>query len=464
MIDFTLTPEQQSLRDSVRQFADTHLASARKEYEQVPQRCVAMEASATTGKTRFQSTKPILSTATSMGLVKSLVPRALGGTAGTLVDSMIITEELFAVEPSVSLTLLAIGLGLTPVFLGDFTGREDLRSEILAPFTHQGDDTTAPLASLCFSEPSGSANFLDEEGDGLQTTASYDADSDSWIVNGDKIWGTNCSGWDELGADLQVLFVRNPAITSSKADSSMLLLLTRATLDQNRSNINNAQCYTVVRHPITPGLTSTSSPHIHLSHLSIPSRYVLSTGHQATHIINTTFTTSATTVAAMSIGIMRAAFTSALSFARTHSAGGTLPILHHQSPADLLIAIKCRLEASRALAWKAAAALDHGLPGAPELAFEVKIFASEAAVTSLAEAMRVVGVSAYDAGQGPLAGLMADALVLPLFDGGNQGVRRRQVQNLFLDEAYRPWDVTFGRERVVVAEGAGGGGVGNGME
>jgi len=69
----------------------------------------------------------------------------------------------------------------------------------------------------------------------------------------------------------------------------------------------------------------------------------------------------------------------------------------------------------------------------------------------VAEAMRVVGVSAYDAEQGPLAGLMADALVLPLFDGGNQGVRRRQVQALFLEEKYRPWDATFGVER-----GAGG--------
>lgn len=347
MIDFTLTPEQQSLRDSVRQFADTHLAPARKDYEQIPRRPVAKGASPTNGMTRFQSTKPILSIATSMGLVKSLVPRALEGTAGTLVDSMIITEELFAVEPSVSLTLLAIGLGLTPVLLADFTGREDLRSEILAPFTHQGDGTTAPLTSLCFSEPSGSANFLDEEGDGLQTTASYHADSDSWIVNGDKIWGTNCSGWDDLGADLQVLFVRNPVITSSKADSSMLLLLTRATLDQNRRDGHNPNCYTTIRHPTTPGLTATCSPHIHLSDLSIPSRYVLATGPSATNIVTTTSTTSATTVAAMSVGIMRAAFCSALAFARTHSAGGKVPILHHQSPGDLLIDIKCRRARSR---------------------------------------------------------------------------------------------------------------------
>ena len=41
---------------------------------------------------------------------------------------------------------------------------------------------------------------------------------------------------------------------------------------------------------------------------------------------------------------------------------------------------------------------------------------------------------------------MADALVLPVFDGGNQGIRRRQVQEIFGREAYQPWAATFGAE------------------
>ncbi len=453
MIDFVLTAAQQSLRGSVRLFADTYLARARKDYEQIPAGHVpkgissngdrSHSSSPADGKTRFQSTKPILATATSMGLVKSLVPPPVGGTAGTLVDSIIITEELFAVEPSVSLTLLGIGLGLTPVFLGDFKGRENIRAEILAPFTDQGDGTVAPLASLCFSEPTGSANYLEEEGDGAQTTAAYDTDADSWIVNGDKIWGTNCSGWDDLGADLQVLFVRNPAVTTSKTDSSMLVLLTRAVLDQNRSS-GNHNCYSVICHATTPGFTASSGPHIRFSNLRIPSHYVLATGSDAVRIITATFTSSAVIVGAMSVGIMRSAFDSALHFARTHTAGGNVTVLEHQSPADVLIDIKCRIEACRALTWKAASAIDANLAGADELAYEVKIFASEAAVKTVAEAMRVVGVRAYDAARWPFAGLMADALLLPVFDGGNQGVRRRQVQRIFLGEGYQPWAATFG--------------------
>ena len=40
--------------------------------------------------------------------------------------------------------------------------------------------------------------------------------------------------------------------------------------------------------------------------------------------------------------------------------------------------------------------------------------------------MRVVGIESYDR-ELPLGGLLQDALVLPLFDGGNMGVRRRQL-------------------------------------
>ena len=58
--------------------------------------------------------------------------------------------------------------------------------------------------------------------------------------------------------------------------------------------------------------------------------------------------------------------------------------------------------------------------GEEELAYEAKIYASEAAVKTVAEAMHVVGVRAYDAEEWPFARLMADAMVLPVFDGGNQ--------------------------------------------
>lgn len=433
MIDFTLTPPQQQVLRATRSFAQEHLIKARSQYSLLP----------LDGISRFQATQSTLAAATALGLVKALVPGPLGGTGGTLVDSILITEELFSVEPSVSLTLLGIGLGLSPIFLADFSGREGLRSQILAPFLDHGDGKHAPLASFCFSEPEGSANFFTVDGKGIQTTATYDAATETWVLNGEKIWGTSCCGWDARGADLQVVVARNPAISSSKIDSTMLIMLTRAVIDENRGN-GNSGCYTVVRYVATPGHTACAGPQIRFSHMRIPACYVLATGPEAVRIITATFTTSAAIVGAMSVGIMRATFDSALEFARTSTTGGENNLLHHQSPADVLIDIKGRIEACRSLTWRAAASLDNGTVGADELAYEAKIYASEAAVKTVAEAMRVVGVRSYDSENWPFARLMADAMVLPVFDGGNQGIRRRQIQAIFQADGYEPWAATFG--------------------
>jgi len=443
MIDFTLTPAQQKLLAGTRFFAKAYLAPAKDQYNLLPN----------DGITRFQSTRPLLVTATSLGLVKSLVPATLGGTGGTLVDSILITEELFTVEPTVSLTLLGIGLGLTPVLLAPFHQQEESRSEILAPFLEPSDGEKAPLAAFCFSEPTGSANYFAPDGKGIQTTAIYDKSEDTWVVNGEKIWATNCCGWDTQGADLQVLVVRNPAITASNIDGTMLIVLPRAIIDENRRK-GNVNCYSVIRHVIMPGFTACVGPHVRFSDMRIPSRYVLAKGAEAVNIISATFTSSAVIVGAMSVGIMRAAFEPALRFARTSTAGASETILKHQSPADVLIDIKCRIEACRAMTWKAAAALDQTVLGADELAYETKIFASEAAVKTVAEAMRVVGVQAYDAEEMPFARLMSDAMVLPIFDGGNQGARRRQIQSIFLADGYDPWAATFGSSDGVSELGA----------
>ncbi len=71
------------------------------------------------------------------------------------------------------------------------------------------------------------------------------------------------------------------------------------------------------------------------------------------------------------------------------------------------------------------------------MALQAKIFGSETAVRVIAELMKVVGIDSYDH-ELPLAKLIQDALVLPLFDGGNMGVRRRQLHELMKSASYDP--------------------------
>ena len=104
-----------------------------------------------------------------------------------------------------------------------------------------------------------------------------------------------------------------------------------------------------------------------------------------------------------------------------------------------LVAGAHRVTAARYLGWKACHAMDAQAPGALEAALHSKIFGSEAAVRVITNLMSVVGIDSYDH-QLPLGGLLQDALVLPLFDGGNMGVRRRQLHELLMSADYHALD------------------------
>ncbi|KAH6970866.1 putative electron transport oxidoreductase [Ilyonectria sp. MPI-CAGE-AT-0026] len=399
MVDFNLSPAQQAIRDAAAQFAAQHLTTARAVYSDQ-----------LTPSAKFRATQPIYEKAVAAGLIKSQIPAAQGGTGGALIDAVLCVEELYAVDCSVSLTILATGLGLTPLILA---GTEAQRKQFLAPFLGEG----SPLASLVHSEPGGTANFTERGGDGvgLQTTARRDGET--LVISGDKMWATNCAGWDDRGAELQCVTCR--LVEESRI---AIILVSRGDIAANDDS-----CYQVISHPSTVGHQAVSGPYVRFQGLRVPMGNML-IGY-GVEIAEAAFTMSAVIVGAMSVGVMRRCFELTLAFCRTERRGGKVPILERQSVADLLISIKMRLDASRALTWRASCALGQTPDGA-ELAYEAKVFCSDNAVQAVVEAMNAVGVSSYNNELG-FGELMNDALCLPLFDGGNVGVRRRQIQRAF---------------------------------
>lgn len=207
---------------------------------------------------------------------------------------------------------------------------------------------------------------------------------------------------------------------------------------------NNAEAYSVVSHPETLGHTAVSGPHVRYSKLRVPRSNLLAPPGRGADVVDMTFTASAVLVGAMGVGIMRQTFDRALGWAKNNTRGSKETMVHKQSVADLLIQIKTRCEASRALVWKAAHCFGRTKFGA-ELCYESKILGSESAVASVQDAINLVGVSAYSRAQ-PFGDLLKDAVVLPIFDGGNIGVRRRQIEAIFASDGYEAWETTFGSE------------------
>ena len=370
MVTFDLTDSQQAIRSHVRTFASTHLAHARSLYDPATPH--------TNWESRFRSTQPIYSEAVTAGLIKAQIPRELGGTGGPLIDSALVVEELYAVETSASWTILGTGVGLFPLILA---GTPALHERLLPPFL-SGEKT--PLASLVFSEPAGSANFAEAGGSGFGTVAREEGDE--FVINGEKIWATNCSGWDDRGADLQCVLCRVEGSAVDVRGQVAIIIVTRDDIVKNEQ-----QAYQVLQHPHTIGHTAVNGPHIRFKDLRVPKANLLAPPGKGADIVELTFTASAALVGAMGVGVMRQAFNEALTWAKTERRGGTETMLQKQSVADLLIKIKTRLEASRALTWKAAEAFGKTKFGA-ELCHEAKIFCSESAVESVTDAINLVGV------------------------------------------------------------------------
>lgn len=149
-------------------FATNVLATASTTYSNHP-----------TQKQRFQSLRPFYAQAAAGGMIRGLIPPSLGGQGGTVLDSALLTEEIFKVDRSLSLTILSTGLGLSPLLIG---GTKELQNEFLKPFM---SGTGAPLASLVHSEPEGTANWLEQGGKGLATTARKEGGK--WVINGEKV-------------------------------------------------------------------------------------------------------------------------------------------------------------------------------------------------------------------------------------------------------------------------------------
>jgi alkylation response protein AidB-like acyl-CoA dehydrogenase len=283
------------------------------------------------------------------------------------------------------LSAKAAGLGLTPL---NIAGKPE-HAEFLAPFL-SGEG--APLASLVFSEPGGVANALEKGAPGFQTTARLDGDE--WVINGEKMWATNCAGWDFKGCDLACVVCRDVTDDINNNDDPkdrvMILLVTRADLDRS-----GPDAFQVLRHIAQPGHTSVSGPHVKYTNVRVPVKNVLCPPGQGAQVAFGSFDASAVLVGAMGVGLMRAAFDAGLAFAKRDARGGAVPLLERQAVADLLSGVKMQAEAARALTWKAAHAMEHG-PGEyearRELALAAKVWCSEAAVKACVDVINAVGV------------------------------------------------------------------------
>jgi alkylation response protein AidB-like acyl-CoA dehydrogenase len=411
-MDFSLTQDQKTLQAQARRFANTRLAEVNDLIADLP-----------TPEARFAATRPIYEELIREGFLRRLIPVPFGGGGTGVLDMAIVAEEFHAVDVNVSLTMFANLLGLMPLFIA---GTPAQQATWLAPFLATSG---APLAALANSEPGGSANFdAPPPAEGTRTEARLDGDI--WVLNGRKQWVSSATGWDGKGADFVAMVCRTAA--GDAAETGISIIAVTRPVDG----------MVLERAARSMGHRGHLTPRFRLENVRVPQGNLIGPLGGGRDIVAGSFTATAALVGVMATGVMRAAFDCALRFAKTERRGGAVAIIEHQAVGFALADAKGELEAARSLSWRACWAADAALPGAAELALHSKVQCSEAAVRVITNLMRVVGIDSYDS-ELPLAGLLQDAIAFPLFDGGNMGVRRRQLHAIFREAGYSPL-ATFG--------------------
>ncbi|MGW7545091.1 acyl-CoA dehydrogenase family protein [Streptomyces sp. NPDC054770] len=165
------------------------------------------------------------------------------------------------------------------------------------------------------------------------------------------------------------------------------------------------------------GLRSSTTAELHFEDAVLPADRLVGTPGQGLPIALAALDAGRLGIAAVAVGIARAALDHAVGYARDRQAFGR-SIIEHQGVGFLLADMAARTEAARATYLVAARRKDAGLPYTRQ-ASVAKLIASDTAMAVTTDAVQVLGGAGYVLDH-PVERLMREAKITQIFEGTNQ--------------------------------------------
>jgi len=342
-----LSPEEQSIVDTVRHFVDREVRPVARELEHA-------------------NTYPdaLIARMKQMGMFGLAVPDEYGGTAVSLPCYVHVTEELARGWMSLA---GAIGGHTVVTKLILIFGTDDQRRRYL-PRLASGET----CATMALTEPGGGSDLQ-----AITTTARRHGDG--YVINGAKTWITH----SRHAGLIALLCKTNPAATPPHTGISLLL-------------VEPGPGLTVSRDLPKLGYKGVESCELSFVDYHAPADALLGgTEGEGFAQIMRGLETGRLQVAARALGVGRAAFEDALRYAQERQTFGK-PIWRHQSIGNYLADMATKLTAARQLVLFAAERAETGVRADLEAGM-AKLFASETAMEIALNAVRVHGGYGYSA-------------------------------------------------------------------
>src|SRR6059036_1741609 len=337
MIQFT--PEQEEFRRAVARFVDAEVVPAAE----------AIDARAEFPWTLFKRIGEL-------GYLGLRYPEAYGGAGADMVTYCLFAEEL--ARGSLSVAAAAAMQSLMGTHFVYEHGSEALRAKYLAPAL-RGD----LVATFALTEPNAGSDVAN-----LATRA--ERRGDRWVLRGTKTWVTNAPVAD-------VLTVAAKTSGERGMKNIALFLLDRRTM----------RGITLGKPIDKMAVRASATGEILLEDVEVPQAHLLGGETGGAEKLGGILAEIRIMTAALSVGLARAAYETALAYSRERVAFGK-PIGEHQAIGFKLADMLASIHAAALMTYQAAARLDAGRPVGREAAM-TKLLASEMAVKVTDEAARI---------------------------------------------------------------------------
>jgi acyl-CoA dehydrogenase len=367
VIDFSLSDDQLEIQARARTFAQEEILPIAAEYDR-----------------KAEVPPGIAEKAKAAGLLNVTIPREYGGMGYGALQSALIAEELGAACAGISITILVNGLALTPILLA---GTEEQKEKFLRPVAEG-----AKLAAFCLTEREAGS-----DAGSIQTTAL--PDGDDYLLNGRKCFITS-GGLAEI---MTVFALTDP----DRGPRGVSALIVPADTPGIR----------VTKVEDKMGQRASNTVELTFENVRIPQANLLGKPGRGFPIALKTLDFGRSGVAALGVGVARAALEYATAYAKERQQFGA-PININQGISFVLADMAMKVEASRLLTLQAAWMADKGMK-ATEYSAMAKCFATDTAMDVTTNAVQIFGGYGYMKDY-PVEKLMRDAKLLQIYEGTNQ--------------------------------------------
>jgi acyl-CoA dehydrogenase len=370
MIDFSLSEEQQMLRDWVHEFAEKEIRPVAAEYDE-----------------KEEMPWPVLNKAHEIGITTLSIPEEYGGGGiDSVLTSILVGEELAWGCAGVGTAIGASGLAALPILL---MGTEEQKARWLPRFTEPGE---MKLGAFALTEPEAGSDVAS-----IKTRA--ERDGDHYIINGQKRFISNGGI-----ADIYVVFAKTDPDAGHEGISAFVVPGDAPGLKAGRKEKKM-------------GIRASHTGDVIFEEVRVPVEDRL--GDEGAGFIGAmkVFEHSRPGVAAAAIGVARAAYEYARQYAQERVQFGK-PIIAKQAIRFKLADMATAIDAARFLAWRAAWLTDQGLINNKEASM-AKAFAGDMAMRVTTEAVQILGGYGYMRDY-PVEKWMRDAKIMQIYEGTSE--------------------------------------------